>query len=200
MAQNDPGNVPPAQALTTGTPGRSMPTVRPDLKALARRVLEQTLQPTNSSLGRSAVEIVQAPAAKDSRAGSWSPSEWQAFVDERAGFAEFDLGMKRLAAEIAAYESSIAEWLRQNPGQWDARRCAHCGGLEVPTTKVVPIGINPDAVAWLHPRCWESWLQGRRREAELALLRLGIADPRTSKPTQPPRDGTEPPMDGGERK
>ncbi len=45
----------------------------------------------------------------------WTVEEWRTFFDERAGIREFDGGLHRQEAEVAAYADTLAEWLRQHP-------------------------------------------------------------------------------------
>jgi hypothetical protein len=47
-------------------------------------------------------------------ADGWSPQDWQAHFDERAGIAEFDGNLPRHRAEALAIESCAAEWVRRN--------------------------------------------------------------------------------------
>ena len=44
-----------------------------------------------------------------------STEDWQVFVDERAGRAEFDGGLPRPAAQSRAFAFGVAEWLNPNP-------------------------------------------------------------------------------------
>jgi hypothetical protein len=101
----------------------------------------------------------------DARQGSadWSTDDWRARFDEL-----------RAKAEIGAFNSCIAEWLNRNPSPSLAGCCAWCGKAETPGAMVVPFGAG-EHHAWLHTECWPTWHQSRRKEAAIALRRMGIA-------------------------
>ncbi|MET4482350.1 hypothetical protein [Bradyrhizobium sp. F1.13.3] len=103
------------------------------------------------------------------RQDQWSPDDWLAFFDERAGIAEFDGGLQRAAAEARASECCVAEWLDRNPVSSPPGRCLHCGASEGPLDELVPFGIEPLGHAWLHSRCWAAWHESRRATAIAAL-------------------------------
>ncbi len=46
---------------------------------------------------------------------AWTPEDWRAFFDGRAGIAEHDGGLARVNADLQAYECCISEWLCRNP-------------------------------------------------------------------------------------
>jgi hypothetical protein len=77
----------------------------------------------------------------------WSAEDWQAFLDERAGIAEFDGGLPRAEA---------------------------CGDREHAHGLLLPYGIEPTGHAWLHGACWPAWHRAREAEAIAALSSMGI--------------------------
>jgi hypothetical protein len=93
----------------------------------------------------------------------WTAEAWRARFDEL-----------RAKAEVGAFNSCIAEWLNRNPSPSLAGRCAWCGKAETSRAMVVPYGAG-EHHAWLHAECWPSWHQSRRREAAMALRKMGIA-------------------------
>jgi hypothetical protein len=58
----------------------------------------------------------------------WSPQDWRAFFDERAGIAEFDGRLPSAEAEASAYAHCVAEWLNRNPQRSPPGHCFGCGG------------------------------------------------------------------------
>ena len=67
--------------------------------------------------------IVQLLSEPDT---NWTVEDWQVFFDERAGFAEFDGGLTRAAAEALAYQDCITEWLNCHLEQSNPDSCAWC--------------------------------------------------------------------------
>lgn len=108
---------------------------------------------------------------------AWTPEDWQAFFDERAGRLEFDEHVAREEAEAMAYRTCVIEWLRQHPVHAPAGRCASCGGSETNGAPVVPLAISPTPRDWLHPSCWPEWNAHRELEATAALAELGLNPP-----------------------
>ena len=104
----------------------------------------------------------------------WDADDWRARCDERAGFLEHDGGLLRIEAEVQAFDCCVVEWLNQHPAPSAPGRCAWCGRPESPGAVVVPFGTEPGH-AWLHADCWPAWHQSRRREAAMALRKMGIA-------------------------
>ena len=103
----------------------------------------------------------------------WSPEDYQAFYDERAGIAEYDGRQTRGQAEAAAYEFCVTEWLNRHPEPSQPDCCAWCAkpGTEC---SIVPFLAGNGGHTWLHPECWEDWHQDRRSKAQQALGHLGI--------------------------
>ena len=103
----------------------------------------------------------------------WIFEDWQVYFDERAGIAEFDVGMPRDEAEAAAYEACLVEWLNLNPAvSSPSGHCAQCGGSDASGDILLPYGVATQT--WLHSRCWPQWILKRRVDAEAALQILGI--------------------------
>jgi hypothetical protein len=108
----------------------------------------------------------------------WSAEDRRAFVDERAGIAEFDGGLSRAEAEAQAFVCCVDEWLNHHPVPSPPGRCLACGGGEQAHDALVRHGIEPTKHAWLHSRCWTNWHAAREAEARTALAKLGITAPR----------------------
>jgi hypothetical protein len=107
----------------------------------------------------------------------WSPEDWQAFFDERAGIAEFDGGQTREAAEARALECCVVEWLNRHPQQSDPGHCAWCRTPEHDGHTVDPFGVEEYGYTWLHHECWGDWRDHRREQARQELTSLGIGPP-----------------------
>jgi hypothetical protein len=71
-------------------------------------------------------------------------------------------------------EASAIEWLNEHPAPSQSGRCAWCGMPETPSGMVLPFGAG-EHHAWLHADCWPAWHRSRRREAAIALRKMGIA-------------------------
>ena len=114
---------------------------------------------------------------------AWNLNDWLAYFDERAGIAEFDVGMPRDEAEATAYEACLVEWQNLNPAiSSPSGHCAQCGGADASGDILLPYGVATQT--WLHSRCWSQWILKRRGEAEDALQILGIkwTPPKVPKP------------------
>jgi hypothetical protein len=107
----------------------------------------------------------------------WSAEDWLAFFEERAGIAAFEARLPRGAAEARAFACCVAEWLIRHPVRSPAGRCLHCGGDHQTDNPLLPHGIEPPGLVWLHSRCWTAWHVGRKAEVMTALLKLGLALP-----------------------
>ena len=88
---------------------------------------------------------------------NWSDMDWLAFFDERAGIAEFDGGLPRSSAEARAFECCVVEWLNRNPTRSLPGQCAGCGGPNHEHDVLLPYGVEPAGLTWLHSRCWSAW-------------------------------------------
>jgi hypothetical protein len=105
---------------------------------------------------------------------AWTPEDWQAFFDERAGIAEHDGGLSRADAQARAYECCVAEWLIRNPASSEPGCCAWCGGEDSTHCQVVPFGTGDIGHTWLHSGCWPAWYADRREQAVEGLAGAGI--------------------------
>lgn len=120
------------------------------------------------SLRENKAEIIAHLSGSDA---DWSPEDWQAFFDERAGIAEHDGGLPRADAEAQAMECCVVAWMNAHPIKSDSDRCAHCGRPEAGGAQVIPFGDGP---VWLHAGCWREWQNKRKREAVEYLKTSGI--------------------------
>jgi hypothetical protein len=102
----------------------------------------------------------------------WSAEDWQVFFDERAGIAELDGGLTRVEAEALAFACCVAEWLNRNPVRSPPDRCLACGGDHA-HERLLPFGIEPTRIAWLHAGCWSHWHTGARLRLSLHWLQWG---------------------------
>ncbi len=116
------------------------------------------------------------------RKAAWTPEDWRAFFDERAGIAEHDGGLPRADAEQQAFECCVMEWLWQHPPPASGpERCAHCGErLGEPGRDLghgrdhLPYLTGDGGHTWLHSDCHGDWTAQRRAEAVAALAILGL--------------------------
>jgi hypothetical protein len=104
----------------------------------------------------------------------WTAEDWQVFLDERAGIAEFEGSLPRLEAETCAFACCVVEWLKRNFIHSPPGRCLACRGGDQARD---PHGIEPTRRAGLHSRCWPAWHAGRKSEAVAALAAMGIKPP-----------------------
>ena len=105
----------------------------------------------------------------------WSGEDWRALFDERAAIAELDGGLPRDQAEARALACCVTEWLNRNPVRSPPGRCVGCGEAEHAQDPLLPFGAEATGHAWLHSRCWDAWLTGRKAEAVAALSTFGIS-------------------------
>lgn len=140
------------------------------IAALARpeSATKGILGPSAPRLSHQATPPIANEAAED----------WIGFFEERAAIAEFDGGLARDRAEVAAFKSCVVMWLhRHPPTASSADCCLWCGRQAQPGRAIVPFGVRPEATAWLHPTCWESWHRARISRAETELAAHGIRRP-----------------------
>jgi len=137
-------------------------------------LLEANAEPPQAVLDQLARHKLSILALLRSSQDGWTAEDWQARFDERAGFLEHDDRLSATEAEVQAFECCIVEWLNRNPSFSPAGRCAWCGKAEMPSAVVLPFGTG-EHHAWLHADCWLAWHQSRRREAAMALSKMGIA-------------------------
>ncbi len=130
------------------------------------------------------------------RKAAWTPEDWRAFFDERAGIAEHDGGLSRADAERQAHECCVMEWLWRNPPLASGpERCAHCGQ---PLGEIGRYGLpylkSDGRHTWLHSGCHGDWKARRRAEAVAALAILGLptAPARSDSPHRIRRPGLVP--------
>lgn len=104
----------------------------------------------------------------------WSLEDWQAFFDERAGFAEFDRDYSRSDAELIAFEECIDHWLALNPPACRSPdACLMCGkhvtgsGIDV----IIVTG-TAGGMGRIHLSCNSRWEQVRRAGARARLIFL----------------------------
>jgi hypothetical protein len=107
----------------------------------------------------------------------WTPDDWWAFFDERAGVLGFDGGLPRTEAEDQAFACCVVEWLNRNPARSAPGRCLDCGDCEYGYDPLLPYGVEPTGHAWLHSRCWEAWHAARKRDAATAVKAMGVGKP-----------------------
>ena len=111
---------------------------------------------------------------------SWTPSDWQAYFDERAAISEFDGGLVRLEAERLAYEDALAHWLSMHPPSPTPHdRCMHCGEADRPHDMLLPM-LAVGGHTWIHDNCWTAWDGARRREGLAFLEAVGLPAPLAS--------------------
>ncbi len=110
------------------------------------------------------------------RKAAWTPEDWRAHFDERAGIAERDGRLPRADAERRAYECCVMEWLWQHPPPASGpERCAHCGEpLGEPGRDSLPYLTGGGGHTWLHSGCHGDWTGQRRAEAVAALAILAL--------------------------
>lgn len=143
-------------------------------------VLAATCQPPQhviEALSSHKAEIIALLQQVDT---GWSPEDWKAYFDERAGIAEFDGGQSCRQAEATAFECCVVEFMNRNRGPSDPAFCAWCGKQGDAGHVIVPFGIQGSHHTWLHPECWIDWHQARRAQAKKALEALGIKSRRES--------------------
>jgi hypothetical protein len=138
-------------------------------------LLEANAAPPQAVLDLLARHKLSILALLRSSQDGWTAEDWQARFDERAGFLEHDGGLLRAKAEFQAFDYCVVEWLNQHPAPFAPGRCAWCGRPECASAVVVPFGTEPGTHAWLHAGCWPAWHESRRREAAMALRKMGIA-------------------------
>jgi hypothetical protein len=107
----------------------------------------------------------------------WTPEDWQAHFDERAGISEHDGGLSRVDAERQAFECCVVEWLNRHPQHSDSGRCGWCGNPDRDGHAVIPFGTESHGHTWLHPECWSDWRQDQRERAQQALAAVGLDAP-----------------------
>jgi hypothetical protein len=137
-------------------------------------VLRAPVPPPQSVVSALAEQKLGVMAVLRSRACGWTPEDWLAFFDERAGIAEFEAGLPRVQAEARAFLCCVAKWLDLNPCCSLPGRCLQCGESERAHDPLLRHGTELPGHAWLHSRCWSAWYPRRRAEAISARAEIGI--------------------------
>lgn len=101
----------------------------------------------------------------------WTPEDWQAHFEERAGIRHFEGGFERNEAERLAFNDCVTEWMTRNPERNKPTLCAACGTGEKTNEPIVPFGTQRFGHSWLHHTCWPSWYEGRKQKARDFLNR-----------------------------
>jgi len=122
-------------------------------------------------LSRHKVDIIAFLRAEGD---GWTPDDWQAFFDERAGFAEHEGELPREEAEARAYACCVVEMMNRTLVVSDPDRCVYCGGDDRSGDRLLPFVATTTGHTWLHPACWESWFRGQQGDAAAALAAMGI--------------------------
>ena len=106
-------------------------------------------------------------------AACWSQDNWQMFFDERANFAQRQLGYDRSSAELCAFEDCVDHWLILNPPKpIPSTQCILCRQPILPQdTDPIPVAAGVE-IGTLHSACSGKWMVSRRWEARRALLWL----------------------------
>ncbi len=138
-------------------------------------ILTAPAQPSTAIVEKLARHKGQIIAALRTTPKDWTQEDWQALFDERAAIMEFDGGSSRAEAEARAFETVVAEWLRQHPVRRSSRGCLGCGGTTI-SDEYLEVGGN-QVGAWLHSRCWPEWRARREAEAVDALAKVGVTRP-----------------------
>lgn len=168
-------------------------TPAPDLKALARAVLDRQRQagracPTVPSPGiwdtgqRRPTSVPLSHrlgrGTRDSAPRPWDGDDWREYFEERAAIAEHDGKLPRHRAEGAAWESTIAEWCRRNPPRLTPGLCAACGAsLDLTGHGWRPLGDGATVHYVEGLACWRGYGAQRRAAAVEALNSHGIKSP-----------------------
>ncbi len=110
---------------------------------------------------------------EDSR---WDAADWEAYFDERAAVREYDGGLPRGEAEQLAFEDTVTQWLCLHPAPASNPQegCVHCGAGDQPGNTLIAV-LAAEGFVWVHDGCWKGWQADRRRQASMALQRLGLA-------------------------
>ena len=108
----------------------------------------------------------------------WGSTDWKEYFEERASVAQFCGKMSPEDAEMSAFNSCVAEWLRKNPTRSDNRSCAECRqstGLLIPYA--TDLSSSNLGHTWLHQVCAYAWHQARREFSIRCLREMGITPP-----------------------
>jgi hypothetical protein len=136
-------------------------------------VIGATLQPAGDRLilraGPTAIPVALVNRVREAKADLIATlAGHEACEEDPSGESQRQFNCRTL-------EACVIEWLNQHPAPSQSGRCAWCGRLESRGAVVLPFGTEPGMHAWLHADCWPAWHQSRRREATMALRKMGIA-------------------------
>jgi hypothetical protein len=133
-------------------------------------LLEATSEPPRTLVDALANHKPAILALLRPREREWSVDDWRTYFSRRSRkTTHLDT-----QARASAFESCVAEWCNQHPAPSSPAQCAWCGMKESSTAIVLPFGINPGTLTWLHGQCWAAWHQERRAGAIAALDAMGI--------------------------
>ena len=90
-------------------------------------------------------------------ASGWTPEDWRAYFEERAGIRQFEGGFERSEAERLAFGDCVTEWLTRNPERNKPTICSACGSGDKANEPVVPFGVQRFGHTWIHHGCWQNW-------------------------------------------
>ncbi len=126
-----------------------------------------------NALGRHKREVITLLQTAGHRS---SAEDWQAYYDERAAVREYDGGLPRGEAEQLAFEDTVTQWLCLHPAPASNPQegCVHCGAGDQPGNTLIAV-LAAEGFVWVHDGCWKGWQADRRRQASMALQRLGLA-------------------------
>lgn len=135
-------------------------------------VLQASAEPPESIIQLLARDKPDIVAILRPDQSGWTGEDWRAFFDERADLAEFENCLPRDEAELRAFEGCVTEWLNRNPVRSLPGQCAACGGPNHEHDVLLPYGVEPAGLTWLHLRCWSAWHRDRKVQAAVALAMI----------------------------
>ena len=103
-------------------------------------------------------------------------SYWDYYFEERAAIREFDGGLDRQEAELAAAGDCVSHWLSLNPPlpEGPNTQCAQCGETTGSrSSEFVPV-LGKAGGLRVHDHCWAAWLERRQAIARVALQAFGL--------------------------
>ena len=114
------------------------------------------------------------PAIGGGGESNWSPADWLAYFNERAGIREYDGALPRLEAERLALADCEAHWQALNcpPAGELENGCWQCGGFGHAEADPLTSRVCRGGVFWLHPRCWGDYDKAAQAEASAAMAAI----------------------------
>jgi hypothetical protein len=103
--------------------------------------------------------------------------DWRTIYDKRVAHLTQQRGLTGEVASLRAFEYCVGKWLVRNPERSDANLCIACQGDNWIGRPLLPFGVIPSRLVWLHSECWPGWYRGRRSGAVAALVGSGIDAP-----------------------